>query len=105
MKAKFLIVTTALAMTACSETSKIEEAVTDSLIDPESARIGEIIEYVDDEGDEWACIMVNAKNRLGGYTGEKMMLAVKTEDGSWQATEGIGGLDCQTWVDKRTSNS
>ncbi|WP_057884189.1 hypothetical protein [Tsuneonella troitsensis] len=103
MKYGFLLAIVATILVGCSNRSTIESDIREGLIDPESARFGELIEYTDDEGDQLACIMVNAKNRMGGYTGEKMMLAVKGEDGKWRGGEGPSGLDCRTFVDSRNS--
>lgn len=101
MKYSFLIVTLGGLLSACSETSAIEDAVRESLLDPESARFSEITEYTDEDGDQWACVMVNAKNRMGGYTGDSMMLALKTEEHGWQATSGLPGVDCATYLRSR----
>lgn len=79
-----------LGLAACSETSAIEDAVRQNLIDPESARFGEIIEYTDKDGSARVCVEVNAKNRMGGYVGEKLMTASRAEDGNWSAG---GNLD------------
>lgn len=49
------------------------------LKDPESARFGKIIAGIDSKGSTTVCLMVNAKNSYGGYTGEKPMMGVLTE--------------------------
>lgn len=97
---KRLNVLMCVALGACSKPSPIEEGVLASLVDPDSARIGEITEFVD-YGKEMACVMVNAKNRMGGYTGEQAVIAAKDPGGKWSvlpmgnATE---GLDCASFL-------
>ena len=100
MKNHVLLLAAACLLAACSNTSDIEEAVRENLIDPDSAKFGEIIEYTDADGDTMACVMVNAKNRMGGYTGESIVTVMKTADGDWRALgEGVEGYDCASYIE------
>ena len=99
MKIYLLPLSAAFVLAACSNTSAIEEAVRQNLIDPDSAKFGEIVEYIDADGKAMACVMVNAKNRMGGYTGESIVVAMKTSDGEWQSVgDGPEGYDCDGWI-------
>jgi len=49
----------------------ITQAVRRSLIDPESARFGDVFVLP----NKHACVAVNAKNRFGGFTGTRMAFA------------------------------
>lgn len=62
-----MLVAPALLLSACGEKAEIKTIVKDHLIDPDSAKFGEIL--ISQNG-EYACALVNAKNRMGGYTGE-----------------------------------
>jgi hypothetical protein len=53
----------------------IETGTRSGLKDPESARFGRMIAGQDD-GGIFVCLMVNAKNSYGGYTGEKPMMGL-----------------------------
>lgn len=67
------------SLTACSGTeSQAQRAVIQSLKDPDSAKFGKFTEF----GRDTACIGVNAKNSMGGYTGEQQALMVK-KSGAW----------------------
>jgi hypothetical protein len=55
-----------------AEKAEAEQAVTASLKDPESARFGPVVGAVDVAGVKYACDTVNAKNGMGGYTGQQM---------------------------------
>jgi len=57
----------------------VKEAVKDRLIDPQSAQFGAIT--FSTSGSE-ACAEVNAKNRMGGYTGRKQVQLRKLK-GQW----------------------
>ncbi len=79
---KFLILSTALILTACGQESAIQKAVRGSLKDPESAKFGEHAVL----DDKFACMTVNAKNSMGGYTGNQQALLAK-KDGEWIVAE------------------
>lgn len=64
-----------------------EEVVRAALKDPESARFGEF--YFNDKTQK-GCLAVNAKNSLGGYTGEQQAYVEKTQSG-WEE-EGIAEI-------------
>lgn len=61
------------------ERQQITQAIKESLIDPESARFGDVLVLP----NKYACVAVNSRNRFGGYTGFQMAFAVVME-GSWQ---------------------
>lgn len=60
------------------ERKQLTDAVRGSLIDPDSARFYEFFVV----GKEAACVMVNSKNRFGGYAGKTMVLLQKIS-GAW----------------------
>jgi hypothetical protein len=81
-----LVCVTSLA--ACSGRSGAEEAVRQVLKDPDSARFGEF--YFNEETKK-GCLAVNARNAMGGYTGEQQAYVERTENG-WE-TDGIAEID------------
>ena len=96
---KYLPLVGAVALAACSNTSAIEDAVRENLVDPDSAKFGKVVEFTKKGGGQMACVMVNAKNRMGGYTGEEAFLLMRDEEGNWTSL-GSGGelLNCAHWV-------
>lgn len=68
------------ALIGCSSDKALKEAVLDTLKDPDSAKFGEIT-YV---GDGAACVTVNAKNAMGGYTGNQQAFMQKS-GGKWHS--------------------
>lgn len=76
MKKIFVLVPLVLMLAACGEESDVKKAVSATLIDPDSAKYGEFTKV----GDNGACITVNAKNRLGGYTGNSEAFLIKIKD-------------------------
>jgi|TARA_R100000049_G_C1956050_1_gene111133 hypothetical protein len=84
MKRSIFAALALILMTGCSEEARVEEAAREYLIDPDSARFGKITILKTDEG-EGACVTANAKNRMGGYTGDQQIVLEKGEDGEWQA--------------------
>lgn len=56
----------------------IQNVVRESLIDPGSAQFGEIVMST---RQRYACVGVNARNRLGGYTGMKQVMVARLTDG------------------------
>lgn len=104
MKPNLTLLGGALLLAACSNTSAIQEAVKENLLDPDSAKFGDIIEYTSDDGDKRACVEVNAKNRMGGYVGDKVFLAMQTESGGWAAMSldrdnRMQGMTCSWFMD------
>ena len=70
-----------LALPGCDSTrSGAEAAVLENLKDPDSAQFGEFY-YNPDTGR--GCLSVNAKNSLGGYTGDQQAYVRNTADG-WE---------------------
>lgn len=71
-----------LALSGCdSNKNGAEAAVLEDLKDPDSARFGEF--YFNDETKK-GCLTVNAKNSMGGYTGDEQAFIVK-EDNKWRS--------------------
>lgn len=62
-----------------TEEEKLQAVVRVSLKDPDSAKFGQVTVVKESN----ACVAVNAKNSLGGYTGEQQAFLVKT-NGLWQ---------------------
>lgn len=58
-----------LILGACGRQGKVEAVVKESLKDPDSAKFGELYEK-----DGYGCILVNAKNSMGGYGGRQPAL-------------------------------
>ena len=63
------------------EKNEVKNAVINSLKEPESARFGEITVM-----DDRACVTINAKNIMGGYSGNKQMLMAKMNQ-QWLSIE------------------
>lgn len=80
-----LIVMLASALAGCgnSDVSAIKAAVKERLIDPDSVKFGNT--RIGEAGVE-ACIEYNAKNRMGGYGGQKVAYASKSPDG-WKVRD------------------
>lgn len=87
----FVTLALAVPLSACEGTrGDAETAVRESLKDPDSARFGE---YYFNEKTQKGCLVVNAKNSMGGYTGNQTAyLTRKDEKWSMYLFE-IGGLD------------
>lgn len=76
-----MVVAASFALTACdSNKSDAEEALRITLKDPESARFGEF--YFNTRTNK-GCLAVNAKNSMGGYTGNQQAYMEKTAKG-WE---------------------
>ncbi len=67
-----------------NEKNKVISAAKDGLYDPYSAKIGKITVL----SNQYGCVTVNAKNRFGGYTGNKQIVVAKIE-GEWLAATSI----------------
>lgn len=87
---KVLILTTLLILNATLSSialadieDDIKIAIVASLKDPDSARFGVLTQVTPDK----YCVTVNAKNSMGGYTGNQEAIVVKL-NGAWQ-TVGI----------------
>lgn len=72
---------TCLTLSACDRNKRgAEAAVRKSLKDPESARFGDF--YFNSKTKK-ACLAVNAKNSMGGYTGFKQAVLEKSDEHGW----------------------
>ena len=72
-------------LTTPTTLSKADEAairagVKRGLKDPDSARFGQMRAGIDAKGSTVVCLMVNAKNSYGGYTGEKPHMGLLFKD-------------------------
>lgn len=54
-----------------SDIVAVQTGTRSSLKDPDSARFGKMVAGTNSKGEVIVCLMVNAKNSYGGYTGEK----------------------------------
>lgn len=67
-----------LVLTACSgPEGSAQRAVIASLKDPDSAKFGKFTRF----GKDLACLTVNAKNSMGGYTGDQQAFLIELKDG------------------------
>ena len=77
-----LIIFLALFVVACSDISESESdarsAVLAGLKDPDSAKFAKFTEI----NEKLACLTVNAKNSMGGYTGDQQAY-LKKINGKW----------------------
>lgn len=69
-----------LAIAACSGRSGAEDAVRQNLKDPDSAKFGA---FYYNSATGRACLTTNAKNAMGGYTGDSQVHLTKDKAG-WQ---------------------
>jgi hypothetical protein len=74
------VVLVGLPLSGCGERRAAEQAVRETLKDPDSAKFGE---FYYNKSNRAACLTVNAKNSMGGYTGDKQVLLSKGERG-WE---------------------
>lgn len=81
MKKLTLIVVLCLLAACDRNRSGAEDAVRDILKDPESARFGEF--YFNSSTNK-GCLTVNARNSMGGYTGNQTAYVENGESG-WRA--------------------
>lgn len=77
---RLVLVAAALSLSACGPSSELKKIAKERLIDPDSAKFGELSFSKD---RHLACLNVNAKNRMGGYAGESGMFFEKGDDGKW----------------------
>lgn len=66
MKRKTLCLALLFLMTGCGKPSEVKKVVLQNLKDPDSVKWGQEFSYM-----HFACVVVNAKNSLGGYTGDR----------------------------------
>lgn len=83
MRNVFVIGFACIALAGCNSSERAAKAaVLEELKDPDSAKWGEFT--LSKEG-KWACLGVNAKNSMGGYTGEQQNALQKDKKtGEWQ---------------------
>lgn len=65
---------------AKDEVSAVEKGVREVLKDPDSARFGRMVAGSNGADTVTVCLMVNAKNSYGGYTGEKPYMGLLFTD-------------------------
>jgi len=79
---KLTLIAALCLLAACDRNrSGAEDAVRAILKDPESARFGE---FYYNASTKKACLTVNAKNSMGGYTGDQQAY-VELKEGGWDA--------------------
>lgn len=77
MKNILLKIVVILLLTACGGVeSEAKKAVLDSLKDPGSAKFGKFTQI----NEKSACFTVNARNSMGGYTGDQQAQLMKFEN-------------------------
>ncbi len=80
-KSKLCALAIPLALAACSGMKGgAETAVRESLKDPDSAKFG-AFDY--DDKTKRGCLTVNARNSMGGYTGDQQASVERTDSG-WE---------------------
>lgn len=82
------IIALSVLISACSNPeSDAKNAVLNRLSDPDSAKFGEFT-LVNEHG---ACLGVNARNKMGGYTGEQQAILIRGDqdrgNAEWEVTE------------------
>ncbi len=100
MKKFLLQIVVVLLLTACGGVeSEAKKAVLGSLKDPDSAKFGKFTQV----NENRACFTVNARNSMGGYTGDQQAQLMKIEN-AWVVI-GIDELSHDTCIDfmKRVS--
>jgi hypothetical protein len=83
MKAKILIAACAgILLSACgnNEIAEMKRVISARLVDPDSAKFGAIAFW---PSGTKACVEYNAKNRMGGYSGQDIAL-LEMKDGKWE---------------------
>lgn len=90
---KFIVIAImAVSMSGCGEDRKIQDAVRANLIDPDSAKFGKLTLV----NEKRACMTVNSKNTMGGYTGNQEAFMMKSEK-KWQViniTNAMNHAEC-----------
>jgi hypothetical protein len=76
-KLKFIAAFYVCLLAACGTKSDAKKAVLGKLKDPESAKFGKFTQV----DDKRACFAVNARNSMGGYTGEQQAVLLKDDNG------------------------
>ena len=105
---KFItVVSGCIFIAACGEESATQKVVLASLKDPHSAIFGKFTLMVANKLNQKACLTVNSKNLMGGYTGDKQVALTlgsnaKNDGSEWQilsitdrfANEGASHATC-----------
>lgn len=103
---KFIFVASAFFLSSCGENEKVKDAVKQVLIDPDSARFGEIINFKSDTIRKATCVEVNSKNRLGGYAGKKVFVVFYSKDGEIEsAVDPLQGNPMAAMVERKIQGS
>jgi hypothetical protein len=84
--------------------AQIIAAIKAKAIDPDSVRVNGIMMLPPVNGKKGACATVNAKNRLGGDTGNQSM-TVYYENGRWRAGAATPYLTCEDIREMRQSEA
>ena len=80
MKNIFLLIVVGSLVAACGGVeSEAKKAVLGSLKDPDSAKFGKFTQV----NEKSVCLTVNARNSLGGYTGDQQAMLTKFEN-AWE---------------------
>ncbi|MDO9050648.1 MAG: hypothetical protein Q7U70_04065 [Methylotenera sp.] len=77
-----------------TEEEKLQAIVRANLKDPDSAKFGKMTKI----HERKACITVNAKNALGGYTGDQQAYLMKS-DNKWEVFQIEGNLGHEGCID------
>lgn len=118
MKFALLIAASAIALSACvmpdpladvetgtptkltaAQVSAVKTGVKNALKDPDSARFGNTMSAARlASGSIIVCGYVNARNSMGGYTGEKPFQGLYVTETKRFAVTGMGGTDSATYA-------
>jgi|GEM_PF-1855615 hypothetical protein len=80
--ASILLITWAgLSLSACGESTEMQNVIKPKLKDPDSAKFGKHSVIATKSGATFACMTVNAKNSMGGYAGDKQATLYKGKNG------------------------
>lgn len=63
-----------------ADVAAVQAGARASLKDPDSAKFGRMVAGADSKGEIIVCLMINAKNSYGGYTGEKPHMGMLLRD-------------------------
>lgn len=77
------VILSCLLLASCSGSERqAKKAVLERLKDPDSAKFGKFTQV----NEKSACLTVNARNSMGGYTGDQQAQLIK-EDNDWSVLE------------------
>lgn len=88
---KFALLFSVLFIASCGDSSELKSLITERLTDPESVQFRDV---VISENKQRACVVWNARNRMGGY-GDWQLAEFEKIDSQWTATS-LDGIyvDC-----------